>query len=52
MGYYYFDINDVAKQGIRGLLTSILAQLCVKSDPCHQIVSDPIFEKPSWIAAA
>ena len=40
MGYYYFDFKDIAKQGIRGLLTSLLAQLGVKSDPCYQILSD------------
>jgi hypothetical protein len=40
MGYYYFDFKDIAKQGIRGLLTSILAQLCAKSDPCYQILSN------------
>jgi hypothetical protein len=40
MGYYYFDFKDIAKQGIRGLLTSLLAQLSVKSDPCYQILFD------------
>jgi len=40
MGYYYFDFNTVAKQGIRGLLTSLLSQLCAKSNPCHDILSD------------
>ena len=40
MGYYYFDFKDVAKQGIRGLLTSILYQLCAKSDSYYQILSD------------
>ena len=39
MGYYYFDFKTVAKQGIRGLLTSLLAQLCAKSDPCYHILS-------------
>jgi hypothetical protein len=39
MGYYYFDFKDVAKQGIRGILTSLLAQFCAKSDPCYQILS-------------
>jgi hypothetical protein len=39
MGYYYFDFKDIAKQGIHGLLTSLLAQLCAKSDPCYQILS-------------
>jgi hypothetical protein len=40
MGYYYFDFNDIAKQGIRGLLTSLLSQFCAKSDPCYEIISD------------
>jgi hypothetical protein len=39
MGYYYFDFKDIAKQGIRGLLTSLLAQFCAKSDPCYKILS-------------
>ena len=39
MGYYYFDFKDVAKQGIRGLLTSLISQLCAKSDPCYKIIS-------------
>jgi hypothetical protein len=40
MGYYYFDFKDIAKQGIRGLLTSLLSQFCAKSDPCYHILSD------------
>jgi len=40
MGYYYFDSEDIAKQGIRGLLTSLLSQFCVTSDPCYEIISD------------
>ena len=40
MGYYYFDFKDITKQGIRGFLTSILSQLCAKSDPCYQVLSD------------
>jgi hypothetical protein len=40
MGYYYFDFKDVEKQGIRGLITSLLAQLCAKSNPCYEILSD------------
>ena len=39
MCYYYFDFNTIAKQGIRGLLTSLLSQLCAKSDPCYHILS-------------
>jgi hypothetical protein len=40
MGYYYFDFKDVEKQGIRGLITSLLSQLCAKSDPCYEILLD------------
>ena len=40
MGYYYFDFKDTAKQGIRGLITSLLSQFCAKSDPCYHILSD------------
>jgi hypothetical protein len=37
--FYYFDFRNTAKQDIRGLLTSILVQLCAKSDPCYEIIS-------------
>jgi len=40
MGYYYFDFKDIAKQGIRGLLASLLSQFCATSDPCYEILSD------------
>jgi len=40
MGYYYFDFKDIAKQGIRGLLASLLSQFCATSDSCYQILSD------------
>ena len=40
MGYYYFDFKDISKQGIHGLLTSLLSQLSAKSDPCYQILSN------------
>jgi len=39
MGYYYFDFRDTEKQNIRGLLVSLLAQLCAKSDSCYDILS-------------
>jgi hypothetical protein len=39
MGYYYFDFKDIAKQGIRGLLASILSQFCATSDPCYKILA-------------
>ena len=44
MGYYYFDYKEIAKQGIRGLLTSLLSQFCANSDPCYQIVSNLYLE--------
>ena len=37
--FYYFDFRTTAKQDVRGLLTSLLVQLCAKSDPCYQILS-------------
>ena len=40
MGYYYFDFKDIAKQGVRGLLTSLIAQLGAKPDACYQILFD------------
>jgi len=40
MGYYYFDFKDIAKQGIRGLLSSLLSQFCATSDACYEILSD------------
>jgi hypothetical protein len=40
MGYYYFDFRDSTKQDIRGLLASLLAQLCAKSDSCYDILSE------------
>jgi hypothetical protein len=39
MAYYYFDFRDSAKQGVRGLLTSLLTQLSAKSDRCSGILS-------------
>ena len=44
MGYYYFDFKDIAKQGIHGLLTSLLSQFCAKSDACHDIISNLYLE--------
>ena len=40
MAYYFFDSKDIAKQGIRGLLASLLCQFCATSDPCYQILLD------------
>ena len=40
MGYYYFDFRDTSKQDMRGLLASLLSQLCAKSDSCYDILSE------------
>jgi hypothetical protein len=40
MAYFYFDFRDTTKQDVRGLLTSLLIQLSVKSDACYNILSD------------
>ena len=37
--FYYFDFRDTAKQDVRGLLSSLLVQLCAKSDPCYKVLS-------------
>jgi len=39
VAYYYFDFKDVAKQDVRGLLTSLLLQLVDDSDPCSDLLS-------------
>jgi hypothetical protein len=39
MAYYYFDFRDTDKQHRRGLLSSLLCQLCAESDPCYEILS-------------
>ena len=39
MCYFYCDFRDTAKQDVRGLLSSLLAQLCAKSDSCYDILS-------------
>ncbi|KAH9063605.1 hypothetical protein EDB87DRAFT_132125 [Lactarius vividus] len=40
VAYYYFDFRDTAKQDVRGLLSSLIAQLSAKSDLCCDILSD------------
>ena len=37
--YYYFDFRNTVKQDVRGLLSSLLVQLCAKSDHCYQVLS-------------
>ena len=39
MAYYYFDFRDAEKQNRKGLLSSLLSQLCADSDTCD-ILSD------------
>jgi hypothetical protein len=39
MAYYYFDFRDTDKQHRRGLLSSLLFQLCNVSDPCYEILA-------------
>ncbi|KAH9969910.1 hypothetical protein BC827DRAFT_1372614 [Russula dissimulans] len=40
VAYYYFDFKEVAKRHVRGLLTSLLMQLCDGSDSCWDIFSE------------
>jgi hypothetical protein len=40
VAYYYFDFRDTVKQDVRGLLSSLIVQLCAKSDLCYNILSD------------
>jgi hypothetical protein len=37
--YYYFDYREPNKQGVQGLLSSLLTQLCAQSDACCDILS-------------
>jgi hypothetical protein len=39
MAYFYCSFTAKSKQDIRGLLTSLISQLCAKSDPCYNIIS-------------
>ena len=39
IAYYYFDYKDVAKRDLRGLLASLLTQLCDESDRCWDLLS-------------
>jgi len=39
VAYYYFDFRDTAKQDVRGLISSLVVQLCAQSDPCYDILS-------------
>jgi hypothetical protein len=39
MAYYYFDFRDSKKQDCYGLLSSLILQLSLESDPCCNILS-------------
>ena len=39
VAYFYFDSKDPARRHVRGLLSSILAQLCNKSNVCWGLLS-------------
>ncbi len=39
VAYYYFDFKDAGKQDRRGLLTSLLTQLCTRSHSDYDILS-------------
>jgi len=39
IGYFYVNFQDHKKQGMRGLLSSLLAQLCTQSEPFLDILS-------------
>jgi hypothetical protein len=39
IAYYYFDFKDTGKQDRRGLLSSLLTQLCMRSHPGYNILS-------------
>ena len=38
VAYYFFDFKDASKRHVRGLLTSLLFQLCDDSDRCRDIL--------------
>jgi hypothetical protein len=39
MGFFYFDFSDDEKQSRRGMLSSLLIQLCAQSDTYGRIIS-------------
>jgi hypothetical protein len=40
LAIYYYDFREEQKKDLRGLLSSILSQLCDQSDPYHDIISN------------
>src|SRR5437588_4910777 len=39
LAMYYYDFREAKKKDIRGLLSSVLFQLCNQSDSYHRIIS-------------
>jgi len=39
MAYYYFDFRDDKKQGLNGLLSSLVSQLSAELDSCYEVLS-------------
>jgi len=39
LAMYYYDFREDKKKDLRGLLSSVLCQLCDQSDSCHSILS-------------
>ena len=40
LAYYYFDFKDVSKRDLRGLLCSLLTQLCKECERCWDVLSE------------
>ena len=40
LAFYYFDFREDGKRDLRGLLSSVLVQLCLQSDSYYQILSN------------
>jgi hypothetical protein len=40
LGFFYFDFRDDQKKGLRGLLSSLLVQLCDQCDAYYGVLSD------------
>ena len=40
LAFFYHDFREAQKKDLRGLLSSVLIQLCDQSDPYHYILSD------------
>jgi hypothetical protein len=49
MAYFYFDFKDTEKQDSRALLSSLLVQLCNRSEQFCDILLKIILGKSRWI---